>query len=72
MSNNVRKTFGERLKELRIEKGLSVKELSTAIGVSDVAIVYWENDKRTANIVALNTLADFFGVSADYLIGRED
>ncbi|MBQ5929696.1 MAG: helix-turn-helix transcriptional regulator, partial [Clostridia bacterium] len=35
--------FAERLKELRLEKNLSLKELAKEIGVSDIAISRWEN-----------------------------
>lgn len=64
--------FSERLKELRIENGLSLKELANAIGVSDVAISRWENRQRTPNIESLIALAKFFRVSTDYLLGLED
>ena len=69
---DITKLFGERLRELRTDKGLSVKELSNQLGVSDVAIVYWENNKRAANAVAIYKIAQFFGVSSDYLLGLED
>ena len=69
---NITKIFGERLRELRTDKGLSVKELSDKLGFSDVAIVYWENNKRAANAVAIYKIAQFFGVSSDYLLGLED
>lgn len=64
--------FSERLRELRIEKGLTLKGLGDAIGVSDIAISRWENKKRIPNIVSLIDLANFFGVSTDYLLGLEN
>lgn len=66
------KIFAERLKELRIEKNLSLKEVAKGIGTSDVAISRWENELRIPNIENLYSIAKFFGVSADYLIGLED
>ena len=66
------KIFAERLKELRLEKNLSLKDLAKGIGTSDVAISRWENELRIPNIENLYLIAKFFGVSADYLIGLEN
>ncbi len=62
---------GEIIKELRQERDLSQAKLAEAIGVSQKAIDYWErglNEPKASYIVAL---ADFFGVTCDYLLGRE-
>lgn len=64
--------FGERLKELRLEKGLTQKQLANEIGNAQSAIVYWETNKQEPTISALKKLCKYFGVSADYLIGLED
>ena len=64
--------FSERLKELRTEKGLSQKQLGLKVGLSDVAICLWEQNKRVPNLDAVILLADFFNVTIDYLAGRED
>lgn len=66
------KIFGERLKELREEKGLSAKSLGKNIGVSDAAILNWENNINDIKGEYLVELAKFFGVSTDYLLGLED
>lgn len=66
------KAFCERFKELRIEKGLSTIELGKALGVSDSIISRWENGLRMPVIDNLYSIAVFFNVSADYLIGLED
>ena len=66
------KIFAERLKELRIDKNLSNRTLGDAIGVSGSTISRWENELFEPNISELKSLAKFFGVSADYLIGLED
>jgi len=65
-------SFSERLKELREEKGLSLKQLSKEIGISDVAIGRWERKARIPNIEALIVIAKYFNVSADYLLGLTD
>lgn len=64
--------FSERLKELRLEKGLSMKQLADAIGLTSAGICLWELGKRVPNLDAVIMIADFFGVSIDYLAGRED
>jgi len=64
--------FAERLKELREEKGLSIRMLAKEVGYSDVAIGRWENKKQIPNIETLITCAKYFNVSADYLLGLED
>ena len=65
------KSFGEKLKELRIEKGLSQKELADLVDTSQSAIFYWENNQQEPKISSLKKLCIFFNVSADYLIGLE-
>lgn len=62
----------ERIKELRMEKGLSQQTLAKAIGVSQKAVDYWErgvNEPKASYIIAL---AKFFDVSTDYLLGITD
>ncbi len=66
------KIFAERLRDLRIEQGLSVWQVGQAIGVSHAAISRWENELRIPNIENLAALAKFFKVRSDYLIGLED
>ena len=64
--------FSQRLKELREEKGLSIKMLAKELGVSDVAIGRWEKGLRVPNIDVLILVANYFNVSADYLLGLKD
>lgn len=64
--------FAERLKELRIEKGLSLEQVAKGIGVSPIAVSRWENMVRIPNIESLKALALFFNISSDYLLGLED
>ncbi len=69
---SVRKEFAYRLKDLRMEKGLTLKQLSEHIGVSFNTISRWEREERVPNIENIVTLAEFFKVSTDYLCGFED
>lgn len=64
-------TFGLRLKELRTNKNLAQKEVGAIIGVSDSSIRKYESGDRTPTPDALKTLANFFDVSVDYLLGND-
>lgn len=65
-------TLNERLKDLRISKGLSQKQLSSEIGVSDRNYQRYEYGEREPVASTLIALADYFDVSIDYLVGRTD
>ena len=64
--------FSQRLKELRSDKGLTQDKLSEKTGLSHGCIAMLELEKRAPTAQTLNILADFFEVSTDYLLGRED
>ena len=64
--------FIERLKELRIEKGLTQVQLSKATGLSQSGIALWEAGQRVPGADVIIILARFFGVSTDYLLGEEN
>lgn len=66
------KVFAERLKELRLERGLSQAQLAKAVGLSHTAIVYWETEQRVPNANVVVIFAAFFGVTTDYLLGLEN
>lgn len=64
--------FATRLRELRTEKKLSMKELAEKINATDGAVSNWENDINESKISYLVKLTKVFGVSSDYLLGLED
>ena len=64
--------LNKRLKDLRIKNKLSQSELAKNVNISQPAINYWELGKRTPNANAIITLANYFGVSTDYLLGESD
>ncbi len=64
--------FAKRLKELRMEKGVSQADLAKAIGSSYSIVCYWETDRSEPTAPYLVKLADLFGVSVDYLLGRAE
>ncbi len=62
-------SFGKRLRELRIERNLSQKEIADAVDISINAISQYENCKRFPDEKILIKLCDFYKISADYLLG---
>lgn len=64
--------FAKRLRELRLEKCLSMKQLAKEIKTTDAAISNWENCVNEPKISYLKAIAIYFGVSTDYLLGLED
>lgn len=65
-------TFASRLKELRKERGLTQKQLAEQTRTSERGIQNYELGERSPAFDALISLADFFGVSIDYLAGRSN
>lgn len=61
-----------KLKELREEKKLTQKEVADAIGGTQSNLAKWEKEKIQPAADMIVKLADFFGVTADYLLGRTD
>ncbi|MGN0960987.1 MAG: helix-turn-helix domain-containing protein [Christensenellales bacterium] len=64
--------FAERLKELRIEKGLSIQALAKEVKIGSSSICRWENQQSDVKGTQLVILAKFFDVTIDYLMGLED
>ena len=64
--------FKDRIKELRVLKGLSQMQLAIITGISQSAIAKWELGKTEPTASAIITLAKFFDESTDYLLGLED
>lgn len=62
-------TFGEKLKNYRMEKGLSKEKVAEYLGVSRQAVTKWESDQSmpaSGNLLALSSL---YGISSDELVG---
>ena len=64
--------YGERLKLLRKEKKVQQKELADLLGISVRGYQFYESEDNEPNIKVLTVLADFYGVTIDYLVGRTD
>ena len=64
--------FSERIKALRSERGMTQEALGKIIGVKQDSIYTYEKGKNYPEVRNLIILADYFGVSIDYLVGRTD
>lgn len=61
-----------RLKELRQRTGIRQKELAEHLNTTQATLSNWESGKHDPDSKSLLTLADYFGVSTDYLLGKSD
>lgn len=64
--------FSLRLKELREKKQISQKQLAIDLGVGVGSVGMWESSDRTPPAKKLKVIADYFGVSIDYLLGIDN
>lgn len=60
------------IKDIRTRKNLTQAEVASALGVSSVVYSRYETGSRQPSIEVLIQLADIFGVTVDYLLGRQD
>ena len=63
--------LNKRIKQLRIERGLSQVDLAKKLGVSKQSISNWENDNIQPSIEMLLKISRIFSVSTDYLLGED-
>lgn len=63
--------FGERLKELRTESGLTQQQLAAQMGLSKSAVSLYESMERAPSPSVLIKLSAVFHVSTDYLLGMD-
>ena len=62
--------LNENIRKLRIQNGLNQVELAKKLNVSKQCVSNWENDNVLPSVTMLLQIADFFQVSADFLLGR--
>ena len=66
----VQLTIQEKLKDLRVERGLTLEELEAEVNISKSTLGSYENDEyKDISHTSLITLAKYYGVSTDYLLG---
>lgn len=63
---------GDVLRELRMEKGLTSREVSEEVGIQKNVLTEYETGARNIGIKALMKLADYYDVSTDYILRRTD
>lgn len=63
--------FGDKLKKLRTEAGMTQTDLATRLNITKSVVSYYELQERTPSPDVLIQLADIFHVTTDYLLGIE-
>ena len=64
-------TVGEKITELRKEKGITQKKLAEKIGCDAAAVCHWEKGNNEPSLFSSILLADVFGISLDELACRD-
>ena len=64
--------IGEKIRSLRLQRGLTQEEVAVHIGISYQAISKWERCEGYPDITMLPALANYFHISVDELIGMEE
>lgn len=64
--------FADRIRQLRAEKGVSQQKVADALGITKTGYQFYEYGTQSPSFAILPRIADFFDVSADYLLGRSD
>lgn len=72
MNANTKEIFPQRLIEQREIKGVSRQTAADELEISRASLEYYEKGLRVPDVVVLAKLADYYNVSADYLLGRSD
>ncbi|HEF1899108.1 helix-turn-helix domain-containing protein [Bacillus cereus group sp. MYBK108-2] len=65
------KTFGNIIRDLRKQKGITQKELAKSLQLSESTIGMYERNERQPDYNTLIRIADYFKVSTDFLLGRD-
>lgn len=65
-------SISDRLRDLRTLKGVSQEEAAESCGMSRIALARYETGTRIPRAENAARLADYYGVTVDYLLGRED
>lgn len=64
--------LNENIKKLRLARGINQVEFAKSLCVTKQCVSNWENDNVVPSIEMLIKIADFFCVSTDFLLGRDE
>lgn len=64
--------YGERIALLREKYSMTQEELSLKLGITRASLSHYENNRREPSYNTITTIANFFNVSIDYMIGRTE
>ncbi|WP_296877679.1 helix-turn-helix transcriptional regulator [Thomasclavelia sp.] len=70
--NDINIKFGEKLKKLRKDRGMTQTELAKKLGTTQSTIYKYENGLRTVHITALETIAEVFQTSIDFFLEKNN
>ncbi len=65
-------TFPQTLSALRREKGISQRQAAAELNISQALLSHYENGAREPGLGFVCRACDYYGVSADYILGRSD
>lgn len=63
------KSFGERLKKVRIDRGLRQEDIGAIVHVGKSTVSQWENNIHVPDIETIVKIANYLNVTSDYLLG---
>lgn len=64
--------IGDKIRELRIRKGMTQQELADIMGITYTSVSYWESGKSKPDIFQIKKLSEYFHVTTDYIYGLTD
>lgn len=64
--------IANRIKELRLERGMTQKQLAQAVGCSQPMIAMWEKEECEPTASAIVKLSEALNCRTDYLLGKTD
>ena len=64
--------IGRKIKELRVDMGITQAKLAKALGITQDSVSLWENGKRLPDTQYVIAICRFFDASADYLLGIKE
>ena len=65
-------TIGERIREIRLQNNMSLRDFAKVIGTANTTVMYWEKDKRKISFENAIKICDRFDVKLSWLAGLEE